>query len=236
MKKIILAFICLISLTVSAQSVDELIQKYVGTMGNMEAINKITSIKITGIFSAQGNDFTLTSQVINAKAMRMDIDVMGQMVTNCFFNGKGWTVNPFAGITSPTEVSGTELNDFKEQSFVIGSLMDYKARGHKVELMGEADVDGVNTYKIALTRNDGKLTEYYISKADNTLIKSSTNKEFQGQELKIDTYYSDLKDFNGAKFFMSMVSKVDGQVIQTIKLEQVQLNIPIDEKIFEMPL
>jgi len=234
MKKILLPLFALIFLQASAQTVDEIIQKYSATMGDLEAIKKITSIKISGIFSVQENDFPLTTQVVNEKAMRTDIDIMGQLVTNCYFNGKGWKVNPFVGIPSPTEVSDTELNDFKEQCFISGSLMDYKARGHKVELKGEADVGGIKTYKIVLTRNDGKMSDYYISQADFTLKKSVTVREFQGQGLEIETFYSNLKDFNGVKFFMTLVSKTDGQVIQTIKLDQAEMNVPIDERIFEM--
>lgn len=236
MKKLFAAVLCFSTVSAFAQTADDIIQKYTSSMGGLDALNKITSAKFTGTYSTQGNDFPLTTQIINGKAMRSDIDIMGQTVTNCYNNGKGWKVNAFAGAASPTEVTGSELNEFKTQSYLSSQLMDYKARGHQVELQGEETVEGIKTYKIKLTnKDDGKITTYFISQTDNTLIKSATTREIQGQQMEMETWFSDLKEIDGVKFFMSRDSRIQGQVFQTVKYEKIELNVPIDEKIFEMP-
>ncbi|MEO7922306.1 MAG: hypothetical protein ABIR30_01375 [Chitinophagaceae bacterium] len=233
MKKLLIALFSLAALGANAQSADEVIQKYTANMGGLEAINKISSAKMTGTFSSQGNDFPLTTLILNGKGMRTDVDVMGQFVTNCYFDGKGWKINPYAGAPAATDVTGTELSDFKAQSYLANQLMDYKARGHKVESPLEATVDGIKTYSIKLTnKDDGKATNYFISKTDYVLIKSSTNRDIQGQNKEVETYYSDLKDFAGVKFFMDRSSKIDGQEFQNIRFDKIELNVPIDEKIF----
>lgn len=236
MKKLLVSLSLLIAINAVAQSVDEIVQKYSANMGGLDAFNKITSAKITGIYSVQGNDFPLSIQIINGKAMRTDVDINGQPVTNCYSDGKGWKINPFAGAPDPTEVTGTELNDFKVQSSLSTSLMDYKARGHKVELIGEDNIQGIKAFKIKLTtKEDGKETFYYISQVDYSLIKSVSTREIQGQEVEVESYYSDPKEINGVKFFMTRNSEIEGQVFQTIKFEKIELNVPIDEKIFGMP-
>ena len=236
MKKILLALLSFAFISAHAQTADEIIQKYSAAMGGLDAFNKITSAKLTGTFSSQGSDFSLTTQIINGKGMRTDVDVIGQSVTNCYFNGKGWKINPFAGAPTATEVSGNELSDFKTQSNLATQLMDYKAREHQVEMTGEETVEGVKTFKIKLnSKDDGKVTTYFISSSDYTLIKSVTNREFQGQDMEVETYYSDLKDFGGVKFFMARSSKIQGQEFQNIKFDKIELNVTIDEKIFDMP-
>lgn len=236
MKKLLLSLSVLITINAVAQSVDEIVQKYSANMGGLDAFNKITTAKITGTYSTQGSDFPLSIQIINGKAMRTDVDINGQPVTNCYYNGKAWKINPFAGATDPTEVTGTELNDFKAQSFLGSSLMDYKARGHKIALAGEDNVEGVKVFKIKLTaKEDGKETTYYISQVDYSLVKLVYTREIQGQEMEVESYYSEPKEINGLKFFMARNSEIEGQVFQTIKFEKVELNVPIDEKIFEMP-
>ena len=236
MKKILIAVIGFSMLSANAQTADDVILKYSANMGGLEAFNKITSAKMTGTYSTQGNDLPLTVQILNGKAMRTDVDVMGQSVTNVYLNGKGWKVNPFSGITTPTEVTGTELNDFKMQSSLVNQLMDYKAKGHQVEMQGEETVEGIKTFKLKLTnKDDGKATTFFISIADYTLIKSATNRNIQGQDMEVESFYSDLKEIGGVKFFMTRDSKVEGQTFQTIKYDLIALNVPIDEKIFEMP-
>lgn len=236
MKKLFAAVLCFATVSAFAQTADDVIIKYTVNMGGLDAFNKISSAKFTGTYSTQGQDFPLTTQVINGKSMRTDIDIMGQSVTNCYANGKGWKVNAFAGAASPTEVSGKELNDFKTQTYLSSALMDYKARGHQAELQGEETVEGIKTFKIKLTsKDDGRVTNYFISISDYTLIRTTTIREFQGQEMETETWFSDLKEIDGVKFFMSRDSKMQGQIFQTVKYDKIELNTAIDEKIFEMP-
>ena len=236
MRKLLFAVLSFAVVSANAQTADDVISKYAANMGGLDAFNKIASAKMTGTYSTQGNDIALTTQIINGKGMRTDLELMGQTVINCFYNNRGWKINPFQGVTTATEVTGTELMDFKNQSNLANQLMDYKARGHQVELMGEETVEGIKTYKIKLTnKDDGKVTTYFISTADYTLIKSSTIRQLQGQDMEVESFFSDLREIGGVKFFMMRDSKIEGQVFQTVKYEKVELNVTIDEKIFEMP-
>jgi len=235
MKKLLVAVLGLITLTANAQTVDEIISKYSATMGGLDAYNKVTTAKLTGTYSVQGNDLPLTLQVVNGKAMRSDVEAMGQAAISVYNNGKGWKVNPFAGAPDPTDVTGTELSDFKQQSFFAPQLMDYKARGFEVSLEGKETIEGIETYKIKLTnKEDGRVTYYSISTKDYTMVRSVTSREIQGQSMDVEAWYSDLKDIgNGIKFFMSRDSKIEGQVFQTVKYEKVELDVAIDNKIFD---
>jgi hypothetical protein len=235
MKKLFVAILALITVSASAQTVDEIISKYAATMGGLDAYNKVTTAKLTGTYSIQGNDLALTVQLVNGKSMRSDVEAMGQAVVNVYYNAKGWKVNPFAGVPDPVDVTGSELSDFKQQSYFAPQLMDYKARGFEVALDGKETVEGIETYKIKVTnKEDGRITYYSISTKDYTMIRSVTTREIQGQQVNIESWFSDLKDIgNGMKFFMTRDAKMDGQVIQTVKYDKIELNVPIDEKIFE---
>lgn len=236
MKKLLFAVLSFAVVSAHAQSADDVIQKYTANMGGLDSFNKISSAKMTGTYSTQGNDIALTTQIINGKGMRTDLELMGQAVTNCYYNGKGWKINPFQGVPTATEVTGSELNDFKIQSSLANQLMDYKAKGHQVEMQGEETAEGIKTFKIKLTnKDDGKVTTYFIAVADYTLIKSATNRTIQGQEMEVESFYSDLKVIGDVKFFMSRSSRIEGQEFQAIKFEKIELNVAIDEKIFEMP-
>ena len=234
MKKIIFSILTLAFVSANAQTTDDIIQKYSKAMGGLAAFNAIKTMKTTGTFTTQGVDLALTSQIINGKAIRNDVQAMGQTVINSYKDGKGWKINPFAGITTVTDMTPEELIDFKSQSMIASQLMDYKLRGHKVELQGQEDVEGIKTYKIKLTnKDDNKVTTYFISVTDNTIIKSVSTRQLQGQDIEIETFYSDIKDFNGLKFPMLRIQKMQGQVFQEIKIATIEFNVPIDEKIFD---
>ena len=234
MKKLIFSILTLAFVSANAQTTDDIIQKYSKAMGGLAAFNAIKTMKTTGTFTTQGVDLALTSQIINGKAIRNDVQAMGQTVINSYKDGKGWKINPFAGITTVTDMTPEELIDFKSQSMIASQLMDYKLRGHKVELQGQEDVEGIKTYKIKLTnKDDNKVTTYFISVTDNTIIKSVSTRQLQGQDIEIETFYSDIKDFNGLKFPMLRIQKMQGQVFQEIKIATIEFNVPIDVKIFD---
>ena len=234
MKLFLTTLIGLFALTVHAQTADEIIQKHAATMGGLDVLNNVKTYKTTGTVSAQGNDLSLTIQVINGKSMRSDVEVMGQSVVNVYDNGKGWTINPFTGGTEATDLTGPQLTELKSQAFLASNLIDYKNRGHQVETDGQEDVEGVKCFKLKLkNKDDDKSTTFYISTADYILIKAVSVREIMGEEAEMETYFSDLKDFNGVRYFMTRIQKLNGQVISEFHVDKFELNVPVDEAIFK---
>jgi hypothetical protein len=233
MKKILFALFTLTTVAMQAQTAEEIVTKYSTAIGGLDSFSKVTSAKMTGSVAAQGSDFPLTTQVLNGKGMRTDVDVMGQSITNVYFNGKGWKVNPFGGIETPTEVTGAELKSFKTQASLASNLLDYKNRGHKIELAGEETLNGVKTWKIILTdKEDGKKTTYNINQTDFLVVKSASKREVNGQEVDTETILSGYKEFGGLKFATSTIQMINGNTNVEISISNVELNVTIDEKIF----
>lgn len=235
MKRFLLALSCLATISSHAQTADEVIQKYSTALGGLDAFNKVTTAKMTGTVTQQSMDMPIITQLINNKAARTDIEVMGYQIINVYVNGTGWKQNHFAGVETPTEITGMELIEAKAQASLVNHLMDYKNGGHKVALLGQEDVEGVKCFKISLLNKDNnKTTTYFINVADYTMIKSVTPREMQGQEVEVETFYSDFREVNGLKFAMTRTQKVMGQDFASIKLDKIELNVPVDEKIFKM--
>ncbi|MCX6318791.1 MAG: hypothetical protein NTW29_16040 [Bacteroidetes bacterium] len=235
MKRFLFSLLALASLSASAQTADEVIQKYTAAMGGLDAFNKVTSAKMSGNVSQQSMDMPITTQILNNKAARTDIEVMGYQIINVYNNGTGWKQNHFEGIETPTELSAAELIDAKAQASLANHLMDYKNRGHKVEFGGQEAVEGVKCFKITLTnKDDNKKVTYYIDSASYLLIKSVTPREMQGQTVDVETFYSDFKEINGLKFAMTRIQKVMGQEFASVRLDKIELNVKIDEAIFKM--
>ena len=91
-------------------------------------------------------------------------------------------------------------------------------------------------FKIKLTnKEDGKITTYFISSVDYLLLKSVSKREIAGNEYDAESFYTDMKEINGLKFCMHFSQKIEGQVLQEVTYDKIELNIPVDAKIFEMP-
>lgn len=234
MRKLLVALLTIAGLCAQAQTADEVIQQYSTVMGGLDAFNKVKTAKITGSLTSQGQVLPLTTQIVNGKAMRTDVKVGEQYVHNVYNNGTAWKINPFANAPTATEVTGSELVTFKAQASLANNLMDYKKRGHQAELLEQQIVDGAATFPIKLTsKEDGKVTTYFINTNSYLLVKSVTKREISGAEYDAETFYTVIKEVNGLKFSTHFVQKVMGQVFQDVKYEKIELDIPVDEKIFE---
>jgi len=235
MKRIFLFAALLSTSLLRAQTVDEVIQKYTQAMGGLDAFNKVTTAKMTATMAQQSMEMPVVTQIVVNKAARTDVSAMGFQIINVYNNGTGWKQNHFAGVETPTPITGAELTDAKGQISLLNHLMDYKARGHKVELAGKEDVEGVSCFKINLiNKDDGKTIVYFIAVADYILVKSVASRELQGQDVEIETFYSDYKTFGGIKFPMVKTQKVMGQNFATVTYTNIELNVPVDEAIFKM--
>lgn len=237
MKKLIPFLFVILSFTTYGQTADEIISKYAAAMGGLDAFNKIETAKISGSLITQGMTLPITTQIINGKSMRTDVTVNGQVISNVYDKGKGWKVNPYENVTEPAEVtSPDELAAYKVQASLANNLMDYKKRGHTVELIGQENIDGVMANKLKLvSKDDGKTTVYYISTTDNLLIRSDSRQKIQGNEFDAVTTYADFKNFGNLKFSTHFIRKIQGQTFQEVKYENIELNVKVDESIFKMP-
>lgn len=235
MKKLLTSFLILVAATVQAQtpSVDEIIASYAKAIGGIEALNKVTSMKSTGSVAMQGMDLPMTSQIIFKKGIRIDVEVMGQSVIRAYGNGKGWEINPFGGKPTATEMTGDDLLEMKEQINPVDKLIDYKNLGHKVELVGEETFEGTKGWNIKFTHKEtGKTSNYLISAADYMLVKTTGKKELMGQQVDEQTVFSNIKEFGGLKFPTMMAVSFNGNLFQEVSISNIELNVPVDEKIF----
>ena len=233
MKRIFVLLFAFAFATAHSQTVDEIVQKYANAAGGLDNFKKIKTAKFSGTASAQGNEFPLTVQIINGRAMRTDVEVMGQTVTNAYKDGKGWKINPYAGAPTATDATADELNEFKIQGSLTSQLMDYKDRGYKAELLGQEDVQGAKAYKIKLTTDDNKTTTYFVDASTYALVKTIGMRSLMGQEMELETYYSEVKDIGNVKFSMMRSVQSGGQTLQEVHFDKIELDVPIDEKIFD---
>ena len=64
--------------------------------------------------------------------------------------------------TDPEALPQTRCKDMEEQADMDGPLVDYKAKGHTVELLGKEKVEGSDAYKLKVTLKNGDVRTIYL--------------------------------------------------------------------------
>ena len=223
-------FVCLLLAVQfsSAQTVDEVIEKYVEAMGGKEKLSSLKSVKMEGAMSVQGNDVTMVTTKLLGVGVRLDISIMGTENYQIFTPEKGWIFMPVQGQEEPTEAPEDMVKYSQAQLDVQGPLFNYAQKGHKAALLGKETVDGAECYKIALTYKSGNTSNYFIDVKTNRINKTTSTRVIQGEEKEIANMFSNYKQNESGYWFPFTSTNMQGE----INYSKIETNVAVDEKIF----
>jgi len=219
-------------------TVDQVIEKHVQALGGADKLKAIQSETITGKAVLMGGQLEapITMKVKRPNSMRMDMTVQGKAFVQAFDGTTAWTINPFMGGEDPQKSNDEETAQARDDSDVIdGSLVDYKAKGNAVELMGKEDIEGSSAYKLKVTKKSGTIDYEYLDAQTFLPILSKSKRKAMGQDMDVESATSNYKPVNGVMMPFSISQKMNGTAMLDLTIEKIEVNSPIDDSIFQMP-
>ena len=229
-KTLLLAGLAVTAVAAQAQTADEIIAKNIEAMGGAAKISALNTVKMSGNMSAQGMDIPLTITKSHLKGMRLDIEIMGTSNYQIITPEKAFMFFPIQQMTEPKEMDAETVKTMQSQLDVQGALYNYKAKGETIEYAGTEKVEGADTYKLKIAYKSGKNSTYFIDTKTNRLIKTiSKAKGPDGQEIDIETSYSDYKQNADGYWFAYGTTTPQGPVT----FDKIDTNVKVDENIFK---
>jgi hypothetical protein len=239
MRKVMLATTLLLigSAGAVSQTADEIIAKYVKTVGGMEKIEAVKSIRRTGkVIAGGGFEIPIVEENKRPNMFRQDITIQGLTGTSAYDGKNGWKIQPWQGKKDAETMGEGELKAAIEEADFDGPLVNYKAKGNKVEFVGMDEVEGDATYKLKVTLANGEARIYYMDTEYYVPIKIETKRIVRGNEVEFETVLGDYKEVAG--WYVPHSIEVGGkgsQFKQKIVYEKIEANIALDDSRFAMP-
>lgn len=203
-----------------AQTVDEIINKHIDSLGGKDNLNKIQNTIEEGNMTAQGAEIAITITKVQNKLTRQDISVMGMTGYDMMTDKEGWTYMPFLGMQQPEPKSADDVKANQKDLDIAGPMVDYAVKGHKAELQGKETVNGAECFKIKLTAAGGKDIIYYIDPATYMITRSSEKRNVNGEDIDIQMDYADYKEVESVKMAHSITNQYGTIYISSIKANQ----------------
>ncbi len=219
-----------------AQTVDEIVQKYAKAMGGADKIEAIKTLKLEGKFMRQGMEAPLTMWAKHPNMIKMEIDIGGQKMITAYDGKTGWMINPFSGSTEPSEMSKEQTENMSGSADMVNDpLVDYKKKGHKIELIGKEDMEGTEVFKLKLTKKNNKVSTLYLDTENCIILKTSETRKMAGQEIKNDVLFGDYKPVAGVMMPHSLETYANDQSIGALTIDSFEPNIKLEDDLFKMP-
>lgn len=238
----VLAALALLLLVGSAQAItaEELVAKNIEARGGIDKIRAINSLRQEGRMQISFGDFKLEMSYLGMTRrdgmVRTDASLQGLTAITAYDGKDAWQISPFQGRKDPEKLSADQARDLARAADIDGPLVDWKAKGHRLEYLGTEDVDGTLAYKLKLTLKDGD-TQFWFLDPDYFLeIRVLTRSKVRGAEVEQETDLGNYELVNGVYLPFSIESgPKGGPKGQKITIERVEANTDLDEAQFHFP-
>ncbi len=220
---------------VNAQTVDEILTTMLENTGGVDNWKAVKTRKTIAKMGMQGMEFQGTIYEKHPNQQRIEIDIQGMQLIQAYDGETAWWINPMQGGMDPQKMPAEMAEQMTSQKFE-SEFIDYKEKGHTIELLGKKDVDGTECFELKMTLKEGDVQYHYVDTESFAVImfkmaiKAGPAK---GQEAM--TYLSDYQEVGGLMIPHSMESKVGGQTMQKITVESIALNPELENKFFAYP-
>jgi outer membrane lipoprotein-sorting protein len=219
-----------------AQTVDEIVAKNLESRGGIEKWKSIQSMKVTGTIDSGGRTIGLTAWSKRPNLSRQEMSFQGQQMVQAFDGTHVWVLSPGASENKPQEIKGAQADLARAQAEFDSVLLDYKEKGHKVELVGKETDEGHEVYHLKVTRKGGDVQHYFLD-ADTGIERkiTSTLKGPNGETATATIEFGDFREVEGLKAPFSIKNILDGRLISQVTVSKVDFNVPIEDSLFQMP-
>ncbi len=238
MRQLILAVLAIFvfSGNLFSMNLEEVLDKYEEARGGVDRIKGVESMVAVGKFMMQGMEYPFTVKQKRPDKMRIDAEIQGMSMTQAFNGEIGWFVMPFMGATEPEKMPETQALQFKFQSDMDGYLIDYDKKGYQLELVGKEKMEGTEVYNIKVITPEGFIINVYLDAEHFLELKATTKGMVDETPFEVDTYFGDYKEVAGVMMVHSIESKMDGQTVSHIIIDEIKVNSDdIEDSIFDMP-
>ena len=234
MKKLVVLGFCLsvmlFTQSANAQSVDDIVTKYMDAYGGKDKLISLKTVKMEGSMNVQGADLTITSTKSHMVGSRLDIEVMGTsnyQIVNATKGSSFWPIRQMAG---PADMEEPQYKSAYNQLDLQGALVNYKEKGSQVDYVGTEKVDGADAYKMKITFKNGVVSNYFIDTKTNRLVKTVAKQSVNGTEMEIETTFGDYKQNADGYWFPYTVTTTQG----AIYYDKITTNLAVDESLFKI--
>jgi hypothetical protein len=224
----------------------QIVEKNVDARGGLSYWRAVHTLEMKGKMDAGGNRRdALVAPTGGKKGMelergrkkRLEIQFNGQTAIQVYNGTQGWKLRPFLNRHEVENYTPEESKSAATDADLDGLLIDYAAKGEKVELAGVESVESRSAYKLKVTDKNGYARHVWVDAESFLEVKVEGNpRRLDGKYHPVATYLRDYRSVNGLKMPYLEETAVDGvKDREKIVIEEIVSNPKLDESRFAMP-
>ena len=222
----------------SPSPVDEIVNSNLDARGGKERIQALQSIRETARATASGGRVArLVREIKRPGLFRLEFSTQGTTSVFAHDGEIGWQVAPLQGQFEPQATAPeTDSAAGIDERDIEGSLVNWREKGHSVELVGRETLPGGEAFKLKLTLSDGAIRYDYVDVASRQIVRSDVTRTIRGRPVQLENMFSDFRETGGLVFPHQIETHVkDRPEVLRIAVEKIELDPELDDERFQLP-
>ena len=257
-------------------SAAEIVDKNVAARGGLQAWRAVQSMIVEGKMGVGGNQratlptpmpgkkggqsitpqrpaeemqLPFVMELARPRKMRLELQFNGQTAVQVYDGTNGWKLRPFLNRRDVEPFTPEEIKKASTQTELDGFLVDYAAKGTRVELDGIEQVEERDAYKLKLTLKNGDVKHVWVDA--QTFLEEKVEgqpRRLDGTDHPVEVYYRDYRAVNGLQVPFILETRVlpvahtalglkDTPVpVERVTIEKVTVNPKLDDASFTKPV
>jgi hypothetical protein len=215
-------------------SAAEIVDKNVAARGGLQAWRAVQTLSLQGKMGAGGNQrATVALPLPNPKQLtlphrpaeeaqlpflmelkrgrktRFELQFAGKTAIQVYDGASGWKLRPFLNRMEVEPYTPEELKIASTQSDLDGPLVDYAAKGSRIELDGVEKVEGRDTYKLKVIEKAGHTFHVWVDA--ETFLEAKIEgqpRRLDGTDHSVEVYYRDYRAVDGLRIPFVLETRV----------------------------
>jgi hypothetical protein len=141
--------------------------------------------------------------------MRLELQVAKQTALQVYDGVNGWKLRPYLNRLEVEPYTAEEIKAASQKSELDGPLVDYAAKGTRIELEGTEKVEDRDTYKLKLTLKSGDVTHVWVDA--QTFLETKIEglpRRLDGTYHPVEVYYREYRNVNGLQIPFVLETRV----------------------------
>ncbi|MCP3723218.1 outer membrane lipoprotein-sorting protein [Paraburkholderia sp. CNPSo 3272] len=221
-------------------SAAQIVERNVAARGGLQAWHAVNAMTMSGQLEAGGTKNTklpFTMTLKRPRKSRIEVRFNDQTAFQVYDGAQGWKVRPFLGRNEAEPYTPAEARAAASWAELDGPLMDYAAKGTRIDVLGMEMVEGHRAYLLKLTLKDGTSRRVWIDAASFLELKIDGDpRKLDGKMHNVAIFYRDYRKEGGLVMPHTLETVVVGaRGTHKLIIDKVALNPQADDTLFAKP-
>lgn len=221
---------------------DQVVERYVEALGGLDNIRAVESTRKTGTYVYNGLEHPLVRVEKHGGRCREEIVGLSMYGTT---NNSGETIirasdgeSTWVGTLSAeletAAMPAEEADGFVADADLEGPLVGYQEKGHRLELVGPTEIEGIPAIELFLTLADGSAQKWYLDAETHLPVMKAAAEKPEGFLAAQTWFFDDYREVAGIR--MPFYVQVEESLFaREYLLDQIEVNPDLDDSLFVEP-